>query len=628
MLKKWWSKLRLKSAVLHVGATLALFAILPHIPFIQQLDVGLNDHILQKNDTIGSPDIVILEIDERTKDDAGNYPLSRDYIADVIENITKIHPKKILFDGILVADGIESHDTRLAMAIEKLGPEKIAIAGLNKTEQKPELRPNDQFASASTVFAAGFLTDFDGKHRAVATGSGDEQTLVNPARWLAGEASKEPVIVDQGIDPNSYLRLPISEFKGQADLNLINKVFIIGEAADLTQSKVNYPSETIISRATLLALGADTVMQGRNFFSLDRNTILKMLLAFGAIAAAMVLIVKSKKHLLIGASTGSALIITVSLIGLSFLDALMNVTLLLLAWNSAVVVALAYKQKLIEIIYDFWKGDLSAQEAKAWREWRHSDKPLLLLSVHGIKRMNKHAVTLGITRKDPETIDAIRVIGSQLEKDETKAVAFQLQGEKHLISISKPYNQPSLIQLEDITEADEAPDRLAAVFEVDPLTKCSNQAGFMKALRAFVKLKDPVSIFKLELMGYSHIEDLYGDEGTRTLLLKAAECFKDHLREGDHIARLKDNEFAIILEGKQSENYLQSMRTSFEDALGNHVRINGHLMAIGVCAGFVQSDGSESCVTLIEAVDQSKRDRKDHFKLGGLKIAQIEQRAA
>ncbi len=66
---------------------------------------------------------MILEIDDRTKDDAGNYPLSREYIADVIENITKIHPQKILFDGVLVADGQPEHDKRLALAIEKLGLE-------------------------------------------------------------------------------------------------------------------------------------------------------------------------------------------------------------------------------------------------------------------------------------------------------------------------------------------------------------------------------------------------------------------------------------------------------------------------------------------------------------------------
>lgn len=628
MLKRRLSKLRLKSAVLHIGALLILFVALSYAPSIQRLDMSFNDRALQNSVKIGSPDIVVLEIDDRTKDDAGNFPLSREYVADVIENIAKIRPQKILFDGILAAEGQPDHDKRLALAIENLGPEKIAIGGLNKSETKPELLPNAQFSAASTVFGAALYTDSDGMHRTVTTGMGEGQTLVNPSRWLAGEISMEPVIIDQGIDPDSYLRLPISEFKGQADLNLIDKTFIIGEAADLAHSKVYYPTEMPISRAAFLAVGADTVMQGTELFNLSFTILAQILLAIGAAAAVMVFSLKKKLHLLFGAIGGSVIIVVASLVGLNFFDALMHVTLLLSVWNSTVLVTIAYKKRVAETVYDFWKGDLSADESKTWRELGHATEPLILLSAQGAKRINDNAHALGITSKDYDTIEAIRAIAVGLSYGETKTAAFNLMGKKQVFSISKPYANQSLVQLENVTKADEAPDRFATVFEVDQLTKCQNKAGFTKNLHALVKLKEPVAIFKIELAGFSFIRELHGKEAADALLVKAVDCFKGNLREGDNIARLQEDEFAIMIKGTQTESYLKAMRNTFEKALGSNVRINGHVMAIGVCAGFTQTNGSESHMEINKAVDQSLSARKEQFKSGGRAIAQIGRKAA
>lgn len=620
-------KSRMKSAALHIGGALLLLIALFYAPNIRQIDNRLNDMAMQSHEKIGSPDIVILEIPDRTKDDAGNLPLSRDYLADVLENIAKIRPQKILFDGVLVADGLPAHDQRLAQIIKNLGPEKIAIGGLGKTETQPETLPNPQFSGASTIFNAAFHPDEEGLHRKLTAHTMSDSTLVNPSRWLAGEASNQAIIIDQGFDPDSYLRLPISEFKGQADLDLIDKIFIIGETTDLAQAKIHYPSAKPISRATYIALGTDTVLQARTIVPLDKNIQWMLGLALSVLAATLVLALNNRRYRAYAYAGGMGAIVIISLASLRMFDMLMQPLLCLAIWNGAALIALAFRHHSVERILAYAKGDLSAEEANIWRDMAFSKAPAFLLGVDKIKRINAAALALGVDAHNAETFSALRDALHMHADDEAKTISLTLNGETHVFAFTHPVTDKAFIHLELLpeAEAEAIPDRFASVFEKDALTKCKNKIGFEKAINALAQQKTPYAILSIALLGQASMRQLYGHEAADRLLIKVAERFKNLLREGDAIARLNEDDFTIIISGKQSDHYLTAVQKMFETALGNNLRIDGHVMAIGVCAGFAQSD---QCDAVMDAAEKAKQLRVQQFKAKGRAIAQIENVAA
>ena len=87
-------------------------------------------------------------------------------------------------------------------------------------------------------------------------------------------------------------------------------------------------------------------------------------------------------------------------------------------------------------------------------------------------------------------------------------------------------------------------ERLSRDAAVDSLTRLGNRATFARLLSRLVV--DDV-VVALDLDGFKGINDTHGHAAGDEVLRSFAACLRDHLRAGDHAARIGGDEFALVL---------------------------------------------------------------------------------
>ncbi|MBQ0748425.1 MAG: EAL domain-containing protein [Marinobacter sp.] len=104
----------------------------------------------------------------------------------------------------------------------------------------------------------------------------------------------------------------------------------------------------------------------------------------------------------------------------------------------------------------------------------------------------------------------------------------------------------------DMGERGGADERLASLAYYDPLTELPNRSLFQEFLKARVSQysrgNDRFGILFIDLDFFKTINDLHGHDCGDGVLKQAAMCIESVVREGDIVARLSGDEFAVIVE--------------------------------------------------------------------------------
>lgn len=120
--------------------------------------------------------------------------------------------------------------------------------------------------------------------------------------------------------------------------------------------------------------------------------------------------------------------------------------------------------------------------------------------------------------------------------------------------------------LTDLTQRRLMEDRLRHAAERDPLTGTWNRTRFeallAEELRRSAAGEGSTAIVFLDLDHFKYVNDSLGHRVGDRLLLRVAEIFAATLREGDELARLSGDEFAVLLSGVD-----QSMAMQIADRL-------------------------------------------------------------
>ena len=141
---------------------------------------------------------------------------------------------------------------------------------------------------------------------------------------------------------------------------------------------------------------------------------------------------------------------------------------------------------------------------------------------------------------------------------------------------------------EDITERRNAEEKIAFLARHDALTRLPNRMHFQEQLNKAVSeinRNGNLAVLCLDLDNFKTVNDTLGHQSGDQLLQIAAQRIQGALREGDVVARVGGDEFAILQVVKDQPAGATALASRLVEVMGAPVMIGDHQMPVGVSIG-------------------------------------------
>lgn len=149
-------------------------------------------------------------------------------------------------------------------------------------------------------------------------------------------------------------------------------------------------------------------------------------------------------------------------------------------------------------------------------------------------------------------------------------------------------------------------ERLAQLARTDVVTGLPNRRAFDERLAALIEKQEAgrhTTLALLDLDGFKAINDQHGHDAGDAVLHIVAQRIAQTLREGDFVARIGGDEFAILFDpslgtipAARFEQIVEAVRTPME--------IDGQTLAVGVSVGAAQHELAEDAASLFRRADK------------------------
>ena len=414
-----------------------------------KMDRVWSDIALSSQKTPASSEYLIVDITLEDTKRFGGLPLSRTVLAKALDKLNQAGGAQILVDMTLSDRLASSDDVHLVNAMSKWGPDRIAI-GSNS---------DSIFAAHTTMVDLRLQPDVDGWTRAVRLPS--QASGLNPSRWLAtGEHSSDEIMIDQRVDPSTLARVSLTQVIDGQILNAANKRIILGLNSETVPTRLHLPRADTTGRAPVIALGSQSARDGFDARFPKSWKVSKLIaLCFTILGIVFAQVINKKRILLL------------MCFGMSILAVVAN-TIMIKSWGGhgypalqysclliGVFVSITYRLRLIQMLASFFKGDLSPEEAWAWRSNEHSNFPVILFNAMGtIRRTNAAAAEI----KPWLDEGFLNRCMSELRNGSHVVSIVDEYGGGRELSIERPNEEVPILILRDVTETARKFDALEA----------------------------------------------------------------------------------------------------------------------------------------------------------------------
>ncbi|WP_155263088.1 putative bifunctional diguanylate cyclase/phosphodiesterase [Sphingomonas segetis] len=141
----------------------------------------------------------------------------------------------------------------------------------------------------------------------------------------------------------------------------------------------------------------------------------------------------------------------------------------------------------------------------------------------------------------------------------------------------------------DITGERERSEQLKWASEHDPLTQLPNRRAFQSRLQAAVLRAmasgGQIGLLLIDLDHFKHVNDSLGHSAGDDLLKSIGERLRRGVREGDFVARIGGDEFAIVLEDLHSEDAMLRVGDELQVLIQSPMRIAARAVRAGASIG-------------------------------------------
>ncbi|MEH7114315.1 EAL domain-containing protein [Neobacillus niacini] len=204
---------------------------------------------------------------------------------------------------------------------------------------------------------------------------------------------------------------------------------------------------------------------------------------------------------------------------------------------------------------------------------------------------------------------------------------YYIDVEANIVSINEPsFSEKDLILvlMRDISEQKEVHKAIYQLAFHDSLTNLPNRRSFMNQLRNEVMerkfSKSNLSIFFIDLDNFKQINDQWGHDAGDFVLKEAAKRIQSVIRPTDIAARFGGDEFVVMLEDVQDEQYVITIVQSILEQFQNPIKEAGQEYTLTCSIGVAHfPEHGESPEVLIKNADNAlyyvKERGKNDFKV-------------
>lgn len=181
-----------------------------------------------------------------------------------------------------------------------------------------------------------------------------------------------------------------------------------------------------------------------------------------------------------------------------------------------------------------------------------------------------------------------------------------------------------LLSLDDVTALRALEERLSALAHRDPLTGLPNRRLFedrvLIALAQAHRYRHRVALIFIDLDRFKQVNDGLGHAAGDELLKEVAERLQSAVREGDTVARVGGDEFALLLPGIHYAEDLAAISRKLIESLHRPFALFGRELSVTASGGIsLYPEDGEDGASLLKSADtamyRAKERGRDNFQL-------------